>query len=57
MEPADPFGRIVARVRSDGMALARAPSPLAFSDPIASDRRSNSLFDRIFFTRTGIHFA
>jgi p-hydroxybenzoate 3-monooxygenase len=39
------------------MCGARISASSAFSDPIASDRRSNSLFDRIFFTRTGIHFA
>jgi uncharacterized protein YecT (DUF1311 family) len=29
----------------------------AFSDPIASDRRSKSLFCRIFATQSGVHFA
>ena len=29
----------------------------AFSVPIESERGSRSLFRRIFFTRTGVHFA
>jgi hypothetical protein len=31
--------------------------PRAFSDPIESENVSRSLFYRIFFTRTGVHFA
>jgi hypothetical protein len=32
-------------------------APRAFSDPMESEKVSSSLFYRIFFTRTGVHFA
>jgi catalase len=36
---------------------AAKKAPRAFSDPMASENVSRSLFYRIFFTRTGVHFA
>jgi hypothetical protein len=48
----DVLGHAPSEARRRGKRQARA-----FSDPMESENVSRSLFDRIFLTRTGVHFA